>query len=77
MGDLVRQTSAAVVFPCYTRAPDRQYPTQFEESFAVFRHILDQAEELGLDSNGVALAGDGAGGISLFLSIFISFLDGF
>ncbi|RHZ57473.1 alpha/beta hydrolase [Aspergillus thermomutatus] len=35
MEDLARQTNAAVVFPYYTPAPEKQYPTQFEESYAV------------------------------------------
>lgn len=62
MEDLARQTGAAVVFPQYTAAPEEQYPIQFEESYAVLRHVVEQGARLHLKSGNIALAGDSAGG---------------
>lgn len=62
MEDLARQTGAAVVFPQYTAAPEGQYPMQFEESYAVLRHVVEQGARLHLKSDNVALAGDSASG---------------
>lgn len=62
MEDLTRRTGAAVVFPQFTPAPDKQYPTQFEESYAVLKYIVDQAPRFQLTPDRIALAGDSAGG---------------
>ncbi|KKK17254.1 hypothetical protein ARAM_001832, partial [Aspergillus rambellii] len=63
MEDLARQTNAAVVFPSYTPAPEAQYPTQFEECFAVMlKHIMGNGEKLNIKSDTVTLAGDSVGG---------------
>lgn len=60
--DLARQTGAAVVFPYYTPAPEKQYPVQFEESFAVLKYIVENGTKHKLKTETVALAGDSVGG---------------
>ncbi|KAJ5775200.1 uncharacterized protein N7511_000211 [Penicillium nucicola] len=62
MEDLARQTGAAIVFPYYTPAPEKQYPTQFEESFAVLKYIVENGEKYHLKTETLALAGDSVGG---------------
>ncbi|KAJ5981325.1 hypothetical protein N7499_001662 [Penicillium canescens] len=62
MEDLARQTSAAVVFPYYSPAPEKQYPTQFEQSFAVLKYIAENGEKHDLKTDTLALAGDSVGG---------------
>ncbi|KAF5859748.1 hypothetical protein ETB97_002470 [Aspergillus alliaceus] len=61
MEDLARQTGAAVVFPYYTPAPERQYPVQFEESYAVLQYIVEHANELHLKTDKIAFSGDSVG----------------
>ncbi|GES58775.1 related to lipase [Aspergillus terreus] len=62
MEDLARQTQAAVVFPYYTPAPEAQYPTQFEESYAVLKYAVGESSKLQLKTDKVAFAGDSVGG---------------
>lgn len=62
MEDLARQAQAAVVFPYYTAAPEAQYPTQFEESYAVLKYAVGESSKLQLQTDKVAFAGDSVGG---------------
>jgi acetyl esterase len=62
MEDLARQCRAAIVFPCYTRAPEKQFPFQFEQAYGVLDHIVRNPRAYGLDMHTFALAGDSAGG---------------
>jgi acetyl esterase/lipase len=63
MEDLARQCQAAIVFPCYTRAPEKQFPFQLEQTYGVLDHILRNAAAYRLEVKTFALAGDSAGGI--------------
>jgi acetyl esterase len=62
MEDLARQCRAAIVFPCYTRAPEKQFPFQFEQTYGVLDHIVRNTRAYSLDVQTFALAGDSAGG---------------
>lgn len=53
---------AAVVFPEYSLSPESKYPTDLEENYAVLRWIANHGKENGLDPQGLAVAGDSAGG---------------
>jgi len=64
MEDIARQCQAAVVFPYYTPAPDRQFPFQFEQTYGVLDHIIHNAPAHGLLVETFALAGDSVGGLS-------------
>ncbi|KAK5045066.1 hypothetical protein LTR84_010214 [Exophiala bonariae] len=62
MEDLVRQTGAAVVFPDYSLAPGKQYPFQFEQTYAVLDHFVCEGNKYNLLTDRVVLAGDSVGG---------------
>jgi acetyl esterase len=53
---------AAVVFPDYRRAPEAQYPSQIEETYATAAWIVAHGAEHGLDPDHVVIAGDSVGG---------------
>ena len=46
----------------YRKAPRFTFPSQIEETVAVTRYILDQADHFGIDLKRVAIMGDSAGG---------------
>ncbi|WP_062462694.1 alpha/beta hydrolase [Demequina soli] len=60
--DLAVGVHAAVVFPEYDRAPEQQYPTQNEQSYAVARWAAEHGADKGLDGSRIAIAGDSVGG---------------
>ena len=64
---LIRQIAVeagvAVVFPEYGLAPDVRYPVPLEQCYAVLEHIGRNAKEMGLDPEGLVIAGDSAGGL--------------
>jgi acetyl esterase/lipase len=60
--DLCVGTGAAVVFPEYTRAPDAQYPTQNEQSYAVAQWVVKNGASEGLDGSRMVISGDSVGG---------------
>ncbi|HAT7071982.1 TPA: alpha/beta hydrolase fold domain-containing protein [Legionella pneumophila] len=65
-GRLVREiavgTHAAVVFVKYTLAPEAQYPTQIEESYAAMKYIVEHGKQFNLDTSRFVVAGDSVGG---------------
>lgn len=65
-GRLVREivvgTHAAVVFVKYTLAPEAQYPTQIEESYAAMKYIAEHGKQFNLDTSRFVAAGDSVGG---------------
>ncbi|KAF4442824.1 hypothetical protein F53441_11652 [Fusarium austroafricanum] len=62
MEDFVRQTGAAVVFPYYTPAPEAQYPVQFEQSYGVLDHFVNNGAKYNLNVDRIGLSGDSVGG---------------
>ncbi|MFM9229316.1 alpha/beta hydrolase [Legionella pneumophila] len=65
-GRLVREIAvgihAAVVFVKYTLAPEAQYPTQIEESYAAMKYIAEHGKQFNLDTSRFVAAGDSVGG---------------
>lgn len=55
-------TEAAVIFPEYTPAPEARYPQQINEAYSVLNYIYNNADELNIDKNKIAIMGDSAGG---------------
>src|SRR3954447_8467053 len=53
---------AAVVFPDYRRAPEAQYPSQIEETYATATWIVEHGTEHRLDPDHLVIAGDSVGG---------------
>ncbi|KIW12754.1 hypothetical protein PV08_07940 [Exophiala spinifera] len=62
MEDLARQTGAAMVFPDYSLAPGKQYPFQFEQTYAILDHVVREGHKYNLLTDRVVLAGDSVGG---------------
>ena len=60
--DLCVGTGAAVVFPEYIRAPDKQYPSQNEEAYTVAKWIFEHGKDESLDASKVVISGDSVGG---------------
>jgi acetyl esterase/lipase len=59
--DLVKASDLAFVVPEYTRTPEARYPVAIEEIYALHTWVAGQADELGLDGQRLAVAGDCAG----------------
>lgn len=60
--ELVVGANAAGVFPVYDRAPEKKYPTQIEQNYAVGQWVLEHGAEHGLDTSRIAVAGESVGG---------------
>ncbi|WP_406691169.1 alpha/beta hydrolase [Saccharopolyspora sp. ID03-671] len=60
--ELTVGAGAAGVFPVYDRAPEKGYPTQVEQNYAVGRWVLQHGAEHGLDTSRVAVTGESVGG---------------
>jgi acetyl esterase len=60
--ELVVGAGAAGVFPVYDRAPEKGYPTQVEQNYAVGQWVLAHGAEHGLDTSRVAVTGESVGG---------------
>ena len=53
----------------YSLAPEFPFPTQINGCFEVVRYILKNAQDIGGDSNRIALAGDSVGKADFIFSI--------
>jgi acetyl esterase len=51
-----------VVSVGYSRAPEHRFPRAVEDVVAAYRHVVEHAEELGLDPRAIGVGGDSAGG---------------
>lgn len=60
--DLVQQTGAVFVFVNYTPSPDAHYPVAIEQAYAALTWMAGHGDEIGIDSNRLAIAGDSVGG---------------
>ena len=58
---LAKETWAAVIFPEYTSVPTARFPTQLEELWTAFNHILNNPGIYRVDPYKVVIAGDGTG----------------
>jgi len=63
---LVREVAvgvgAAVLFVCYDRSPEAQFPVAIEQVYAVLTHVVAHAAALNVDATRLAIIGDCAGG---------------
>ncbi|XP_061457427.1 arylacetamide deacetylase-like 3 [Rhineura floridana] len=57
-----RESEAVVVSVEYRLAPEHKYPAQLNDCLAATAHFLESAEDYGVDSSQVIVAGDSAGG---------------
>ncbi|MEU6423580.1 alpha/beta hydrolase [Streptomyces spiralis] len=60
--ELTIGAGAAGVFPVYDWAPEKGYPTQVEQNYAVGRWLQENGADHGLDTSRVAVAGESVGG---------------
>ena len=60
--ELAEGVNATVVFVDYINSPDAQFPTQNEQAYASLLYAIEHAQELRIDPNRVAIAGDSVGG---------------
>lgn len=60
--ELAVGAQAAVVFRDYDLAPEKQYPTQIEQVYAVADWVAMNGPEQSLDPSRIAVAGDSVGG---------------
>jgi acetyl esterase len=59
---LTNESGCRVLSVEYRRAPEHPFPAAIEDAFAATKWIEENATELEIDPNGVAVAGDSAGG---------------
>jgi acetyl esterase len=60
--ELAVGADATVVFVDYGRAPEHRYPVAIEQSYAAACYVSAHAEEFGVDSTRLAVAGESSGG---------------
>ncbi|WP_208292686.1 alpha/beta hydrolase [Naumannella halotolerans] len=60
--ELVVGAGAAGVFRVYDRAPEKGYPTQIEQNYAVGQWLAEHGAEHNLDTSRVAVTGESVGG---------------
>lgn len=60
--ELVDKAQCAVAFVEFSLSPEAQYPVAIEQSYAVLKHIADNAKKLNVDPSRLAVGGDSVGG---------------
>ncbi|OMC31210.1 esterase [Mycobacterium sp. GA-1841] len=60
--ELTVGAGAAGVFPVYDRAPEKKYPTQVEQNYAVGQWVVAHGADHGLDTSRIAVTGESVGG---------------
>jgi acetyl esterase len=60
--ELAARVGAVVVSVDYRLAPEARFPAATDDSLAALRWVADNAGELGIDADRLAVAGDSAGG---------------
>lgn len=58
---ICRDADCAVATVEYRLAPEHRFPTAPEDCYAALRFVVENAEELGIDANRVAVGGESAG----------------
>ncbi|MFJ3307553.1 alpha/beta hydrolase [Streptomyces sp. NPDC086549] len=61
ISELVTGAGVCAVVPEYSRTPEARYPVALEECYALLTWATSRADELGLDTGRLAVAGDCAG----------------
>jgi acetyl esterase len=62
LGEIVKLTGAAIIFPEYDLAPEAPFPAALEQCYATLCWTAESANTLGIDAARLALAGDSSGG---------------
>lgn len=61
--ELVRKANVAVAAPELRLSPEAPWPAALDDALAAYNHLCTNADELGIDPERIALAGDGAGAL--------------
>lgn len=59
---LAEKTGAIVVSAHYRQAPEHKFPAAHDDAVAIYRWLIENAEELGGDTERIAVMGESAGG---------------
>lgn len=59
---LANESGVKVISVDYRLAPEHRYPAAFDDAFAAVKWTEDNAAEIGIDANRIAVGGDSAGG---------------
>ncbi len=62
IGEYALKTPCKVVFVDYRLTPKYTFPVGLEDCYAAFEWVCKHADNLGIDSNRIAIGGDSAGG---------------
>ncbi len=60
--ELTVGANAVGVFPVYDRAPEKKYPTQVEQNYAVGQWVATNGADHGMDTSRIAVTGESVGG---------------
>jgi acetyl esterase len=60
-GRIASLCRAAVIFVEYRLAPEHPFPAAYDDAIAAARYVLENRDELGLDTDRIMLMGDSAG----------------
>lgn len=63
------KTGAVIIFPRYRLAPRYSFPTQINDCIATYNWVKENARQLNIDINKMAVMGDSAGGYLAALTV--------